>query len=32
MVGVGKGAENGILIRNIEALENVRNIDLVASG
>jgi Cu2+-exporting ATPase len=29
MVGVGKGAENGILIRNIEALENVRNIDLV---
>jgi Cu2+-exporting ATPase len=30
MVGVGKGAENGILIRNIEALENVRNIDLIA--
>ncbi len=29
MVGVGKGAENGILIRNIEALENVRNIDLI---
>ncbi|MBK7148763.1 MAG: copper-translocating P-type ATPase [Bacteroidetes bacterium] len=29
MVGVGKGAENGILIRNIEALEKVKNIDIV---
>jgi Cu2+-exporting ATPase len=27
MVGVGKGAENGILIRNAEALEHARNID-----
>lgn len=29
MVGVGKGAQNGILIRNVEALENARNIDVV---
>ena len=28
MVGVGKGAENGILIRNAEALEHARNIDV----
>lgn len=27
MVGVGKGAENGILIRNAEALEHARNIN-----
>ena len=28
MVGVGKGAENGILIRNAEALEHAKNIDV----
>jgi Cu2+-exporting ATPase len=29
MVGIGKGAENGILIKNAEALEHARNIDIV---
>lgn len=29
MVGIGKGAENGILIKNAETLENARNIDVV---
>ena len=28
MVGVGKGAENGILIRNAEALEHAKNLDV----
>jgi len=29
MVGVGKGAENGILIKNAETLENTNKIDIV---
>ncbi len=29
MVGIGKGAENGILIKNAETLENTKNIDIV---
>jgi len=29
MVGVGKAAENGILIRNAQALENADNIDVI---
>lgn len=29
MVGVGKGAQNGILIKNAEALERLANIDVV---
>jgi Cu2+-exporting ATPase len=29
MVGIGKGAENGILIKNAEALENAQKIDIV---
>ncbi len=29
MVGVGRGAENGILIRNAEAIENAKNIDVI---
>lgn len=29
MVGIGKGAENGILIKNAEALEHARTIDAV---
>lgn len=29
MVGIGKGAENGILIKNAEALERARQIDVV---
>lgn len=30
MVGIGKGAQNGILIKDAEALENFRKTDLVA--
>ena len=29
MVGTGKGAENGVLIKSAEALENARNLDVV---
>jgi len=29
MVGIGKGAENGILIKNAEALENAKQVDIV---
>ena len=29
MVGTGKGAENGVLIKSAEALENARNVDVV---
>ena len=29
MVGIGKGAENGILIKNAESLEHARSIDVV---
>jgi len=29
MVGIGKGAENGILIKNAEALENARHLDII---
>lgn len=29
MVGIGKGAENGVLIKNAEALEMVRNADAI---
>jgi len=29
MVGIGKGAENGILIKNAEALENAQKLDIV---
>ena len=30
MVGIGRGAQNGILIRDAEALENFRKVDVVA--
>ncbi|MFN8323424.1 MAG: heavy metal translocating P-type ATPase [Chitinophagales bacterium] len=29
MVGVGKGAQNGILIRNVEALENAKHVNVI---
>lgn len=29
MVGVGKGAQNGILIRNVEALENAKDVNVI---
>ena len=29
MVGVGKGAENGVLIKNAEALENLNSVDVL---
>lgn len=29
MVGVGRGAENGILIRNAEAIESAKNMDVI---